>query len=122
MRIKSTLLALRDISVLYQYLYMDEKHTITFNNGITDLTLRMTDGLSVLCKNQRFPNLPESNWTEEFTPANCLSIIEILKEMPPEEFKNLHFENRWEEIKTITHTDVSLNRKIKYQGDMNNEH
>ena len=35
MRTKDTLLEMNDIAILYQYLYMDEKHNITFNNGLT---------------------------------------------------------------------------------------
>ena len=31
MRTKDTLLEMNDIAILYQYLYMDEKHNITFN-------------------------------------------------------------------------------------------
>lgn len=109
MRTKDTLLALDELSVLCQYLYMSENHSITFNNGITDLRIRMTETLSIKCKNLSFPDLPEMNWTENFTPANCLGIIGKLKEMPAEEYKE-SFENRWEEIKSITLHNLALNR------------
>lgn len=113
MRTKDTLLALNELSVLYQYLYMSEEHSITFNNGITDLEIHMTETLSVMCKNLRFPELPEMNWTENFTPANCMGIISRLKEMPAEEYKE-SFENRWEEVKTIALHTLALNRTKKY--------
>ena len=109
MRSRETLMAIESITLLYQYLYMDENHSITFNNGVTDLTIHMTDNLSVMCKNLRYPDLPESDWTENFTPYNCLNIIEILKTMPAEEYKE-PFENRWEEIKSITSFNLALNR------------
>lgn len=109
MRTKETLLAFEDISLLYQYLYMDEKHMVTFNNGVTDLTIRMTDNLSIMCKNLRYPESPEFNWTEYFTPESCINIIEILKTMPAEEYKE-SFVNRWEEIKSITSFNLALNR------------
>ena len=109
MRSRETLMAIESITLLYQYLYMDENHSITFNNGVTDLTIHMTDNLSVMCKNLRYPDLPESDWTENFTPHNCLNIIEILKTMPVEEYKE-PFENRWEEIKSITSFNLALNR------------
>ena len=109
MRTKDTLMAFEDIPLLYQYLYMNEEHSITFNNGITDLKIRMTDNLSVMCKNLRFPDLPELDWTENLTPNNCLGIIEYLKTIPAEEFKE-SFGNRWEEIKTVTLHNLALNR------------
>ena len=42
MRSRETLMAIESITLLYQYLYMDENHSITFNNGVTDLTIHMT--------------------------------------------------------------------------------
>lgn len=109
MRTKETLLAFEDITLLSQYLYMDEKHSVTFNNGVADLRIRMTDNLSVMCKNLRFTESSEFNWTEYFTPESCLNIIEILKTMPPEEYKK-PFNNRWEEIKSVTSFNLALNR------------
>lgn len=110
MRTKDTLFNIENIGLLLQYLYISPEHKITFNNGVTDLQLRMEDDLSVKCKNLRFPNVPESDWSSEITPANCISIIEILKESPSVEFPTA-FKNRWEEVKTITLTNMSLNKK-----------
>lgn len=114
MRLKETLFSLSEFTVLCQYLYMDEKHTVTFSNGVTDLSLRMNDDLSVICKNLRFPDVPEVIWNDEFYPANCLNIIALLKEMPPEEFKDGSFSSRWDEIKTITLANLGYNKKSRY--------
>lgn len=101
MRNSETMLDLKDVSILCQYLYADEKNTITFNNGLTDLKIRMTENCSVMCKNLKFPEIPETNWTETFNIPNILGIIDVLKSQKPEIYKN-QFENRWEEIKTLT--------------------
>ena len=89
-----------DISILLQYLYMDENNKITFNNGIADMQIRMTDKLGVLSKNLNFPDIPEQNYSEMMFPANLVGIIDVLKEQKPEEIKNC-FKNRWEEIKAV---------------------
>lgn len=108
MRTKDILLEIADITVFYQYLYMNEDHKITFNNGLTDLTLSMNENLCVICRNERFPDLPPMSYSENLSPNNILGIIDILKHMPAIEFKS-SFKNRWEEIKTITQTNLSLN-------------
>lgn len=110
MRSKETLLEFNDIAIFFQYLYIDEKNRITFDNGLTNLTLRMTDNLSIMCKNESFTDLPETDFSSELHPYNVLSIIDILKVQPPIEHPN-HFNNRWEEIKNITQINLSLNIK-----------
>ena len=89
---------------------MDEKHRITFNNGLTDLTIRMTDSFGVACKNEAFPDLPELDYTEMMYPRQVLGIIDILKRMPAAQYSDI-FSNRWQEIKEITMTQLSLNSK-----------
>ena len=93
MRTKDELFMLGEVSTLLQYLFMSEKHTITFNNGLTDLQIRM-----------------ESNFNEQMTTLYMLGVIQILQNTPPVEFKNA-FANRWEEIKQITLANLALNRK-----------
>ena len=110
MRTKNDLFLLGDLSILLQYLYMDENHTITFNNGITDLKIRMDEDFNILCRNMNFPDLPETYFSSEMIPANCLGVIQILKETPPEEYTN-SFNNRWDEIEKITKSNLALNRK-----------
>lgn len=50
MRTKDELFLLGDIGIMLQYLYMNENHRITFNNGITDLQIRMDENFNILCK------------------------------------------------------------------------
>lgn len=93
-----------------KYLYMDDNHRITFNNGVTDLQIRMDENFNILCRNLSFPDVPESYFSSELVPAYCLGVIQLLQNMPPEEHPK-HFKNRWEEIKDITMINLSLNRK-----------
>ena len=109
-RTKDELFMLGEISTFLQYLYMSERHTITFNNGLTDLQIRMDTNFNILCKNLQFPDIPESGFTEQMTVSYMLGVIQILQSTPPVEYKNA-FTNRWEEIKQITLTNLALNRK-----------
>lgn len=114
-RTKDELFILGEVSTLLQYLFMSEKHTITFNNGLTDLQIRMDENFNILCKNLQFPDIPESNFNEQMTTLYMIGVIQILQNTPPVEFKNA-FANRWEEIKQITLTNLALNRKqVKLQ-------
>lgn len=111
MRTKDVLFDFEKIPILFQYLYMSADNRITFNNGITDLRIRMTDGLEILCQNLSFPDVPETNFTSEISsPNQCLGIIEILENMPAEEYPQA-FKNRWQEISDLTRANLSLNRK-----------
>lgn len=108
MRTKDILFEITDVSIFYQYLYMNKDHRITFNNDLTDLTLSMDDNLYVMCKNERFPDIPPSDFSSTLTLSYILAVIDRLKDMPAIEFPS-SFKNRWEEIKTITQTNLSLN-------------
>lgn len=110
MRTKDELFMLGEVSVLLQYLFMSEKHTITFNNGLTDLKIRMDENFNIRCTNLSFPDIPESDFTEQMTPLYMLGVIQILQNTPPAEFKG-SFKNRWEEIRHITLANLALNRK-----------
>lgn len=108
MRTKDMLFELEDITLLYQYLYMNKNHKITFNNGLTDLTIRMTDDLYILCKNESFPDLPETAFSESMTIPYVLGIIDRLKEYPASEYR-MTFSNRWDELKTTTLANLAQN-------------
>lgn len=110
MKTKDELFLLGDIGIIFQYLYMNENHRITFNNGITDLQIRMDENFNIICKNLSFSNVPESYFSSQMVPAYCLSIIQTLQNMPSEEHPN-YFKSRWEEIKDITMINLELNRK-----------
>ena len=70
---------------------------------------RMDENFNILCQNLSFPDIPESDFTEQMTPLYMLGVIQILHNTPPVEFKD-SFKNRWEEIKKITLANLALNR------------
>ena len=109
MRTTETLFYMEEIPILYQYLYMDENHYITVDNGITKLEIRMRENCSFHAKNLRFPDLPDLEYTDMMTIPNTIGIIDQLKYSPAVEFPTC-FTNRWEEIKTITITNVTQNK------------
>lgn len=107
MRTKDDLIDIEEVSIFYQYLYLGM--TITFNNGLTNLTLTMDENFYTKCVNENFPDLPPSNFTDMLTLPYILGVIEILKESKATEFPDT-FANRWEEIRTITLAQVGLNK------------
>lgn len=109
MRTADTLFDMEDISILYQYLYMDENHFITVDNGVTKLEIRMTESCLFKAKNLKFPDVPELKYTDMMTIPNMLGIIDQLKHSSAVEFPTC-FHNRWEEVKTITLTNVTQNK------------
>jgi hypothetical protein len=109
MRTTDILFELEEIPILWQYLYMSEDHYITIDNGVTKLEIRMTENCYFHAKNLSFPNLPDMSYTDMMTIPNMLGIIDQLKHSTAVEFPTC-FANRWEEIKTITNTNVAQNK------------
>lgn len=109
MRTTDILFDMEEIPTLWQYLYMDENHFITIDNGVTKLEVRMTEHCVFKAKNLKLPDVPELNYTDMMTIPNMLGIIDQLKTVPAVEFPTC-FANRWEEIKTITGTNVAQNK------------
>ena len=70
----------------------------------------MNDDFEIRCRNLNFPDVPPMDWRSESHPSNLIGIIYELKKEPAKEFPE-RFKNRWEEIKTITLTNISLNFK-----------
>lgn len=113
MRTKDILLnSFDEVKVLYQYLYMSPDHKIRVNNGLCDLEISMTDSLGFRAVNLNFPDNLPLDYTETMTLAQTLGIIEYLKSQPAVEYVG-SFKSRWDEIKTITKTDVALNKSYK---------
>lgn len=110
MRTVDTLIELEEISVLYQYLYMNEDHFVTIDNGLAKLEIRMNEDCYFKAKNLNFPDLPDLNYTDMMVVPNLLGIVDQLKNNPPEEFKN-EFKSRWEELRAITLANVGLNKR-----------
>ena len=109
MRSVTTLLDMEEIPILWQYLYMNEEHFVTVDNGITKLEIRMRDNCTFHAKNLNFPDLPDLEYTDMMVIPNMLGIFAQLKEAPAVEFPN-EFSSRWEEIKTIALTNVCHNK------------
>ena len=108
MRTVNTLLDLEEIPILWQYLYMNEDHYVTIDNGVAKLEIRMRENCSFHAKNLNFPDLPDLEYTDMMIIPNMLGIIDQLKNIPPVEFKD--FKSRWDEIRTITLANVVQNR------------
>jgi hypothetical protein len=109
MRTVNTLIDLEDITILYQYLYMNEDHFITIDNGVAKLEIRMNENGYFHAKNLNFPDLPDLNYTDMMTIPNMFGIIDQLKNVEPVEFKN-EFKSRWEELRVVTLTNVGQNK------------
>lgn len=109
MRDVNTLFELEEIVILWQYLYMNEEHFITVDNGLAKLEIRMREDGSFHAKNLNFPDLPGLEYTDMIVIPNMLGIIDQLKTIPPIEFPK-EFKSRWEEIETITRTNIVHNR------------
>ena len=114
MRTNDVLFSLEEIPILWQYLYMSENHFITIDNGLAKLEIRMRENCTFHAKNLNFPDLPDLNYTDMMNIPNMLGIIDQLKTVPPVEYPDC-FKNRWEEVRSITLTNVSQN-KMKYKG------
>lgn len=113
MRDVNTLLDLDEIPILWQYLYMYEKHFINVDNGVTKLEIRMNENGYFYAKNLNFPDLPDLDYTDMMIIPNMLGIIDQLKNVSAVEFPKA-FKSRWEELKTITMANVVQNRmKLK---------
>ena len=108
MRTVDTLLAMEDIVILYQYLYMNENNFITIDNKVAKFEIRMTEKGLFTAKNLNFPDLPPLNYTDMMTINNMMGIISQLKEVPPIEFDR--FSSRWEELQAITLLNVCHNK------------
>jgi len=110
MRTRQTLVnGFEDIKTLFQYLYMDEEHSITVDNGITKLNLKLADNLETLQMNLSFPHLGYTH--RPMRIEEWLACVEQLKEQPSDCGYG-SFKNKWEEIQTITIMQVAVNKDI----------
>lgn len=100
---------LEDVKTLLQYLYMDEEHDITVSNGITKLSIKLTDNLDALQMNLSFDHLGYT--CREMRIEEWLACVEQLKKQPSD-YERGQFQNKWEEIKTITLMQVALNKGV----------
>lgn len=110
MRTREVLIkGLEDVKTLLQYLYMDEDHSITVSNGITQLNIKLNDNLEALQMNLSFSYLGYTH--RSICIEEWLACIEQLKEQPSDCGYG-SFKNKWEEIETITLMQVALNKGV----------
>lgn len=94
-----------DMKILMQYLYMSEDHSIVIHNSIgVPLEFSLREDLTCMCKNLNYPEIDARLY--DLTPDKLYDIVQVLKEEPAKESS---FENRWNEIKTVTLANVALN-------------
>ena len=94
MRIKTNLNKLDDLKILYEFLYIDENNSIIYNNGLTDLEIKMDENFNLKAKNLNTGI--EMFFNQQMDIPNTLEIIDILKETPAQ---ISDFKNKWEEIR-----------------------
>ena len=107
MKTKQELLEFENISTLFQYLYLSDEHKIIYNNGMTDLELRM-EGLDIIAKNLKYNT--DLDFNSMMSPSYLLALIDLLKETKSSED---YFENKWDEIEKTTKSNLGLNRNSK---------
>ena len=93
MRTKTDLNKLDDLKILYEFLYMNENNSIIYNNGLTDLEIKMDENFNLKAKNLNTGT--EMFFNQQMDVPNTLEIIDILKEASAQ---ISDFKNRWEEI------------------------
>lgn len=117
MRNKETLIHdFENIKILQQFLYMSSEHRITIKNAIgIELELRMDENLHYYCRNTKFPDSPETCWSDNMNNETFLAIIDQLQENKAEDFPEF-YESRWEEITVMCKMTIAANRGRKNAG------
>lgn len=82
MRDRETFKTVGEIAMLLQFLYAHEDNKVKFNNGVTDLEIRMDENLEIMCTDLSYPELGETVFSEAATPAYMVGIIDYLKNTP----------------------------------------
>lgn len=101
--------ALGEVSILMQYLYLDEGHAVDIVNGIgVPLRVSMGDDGTMYQQNMNFPDLPPLR--NNPSPAAWAAMAGQLKEQPAKDYPD-RFSSRWEEIVELTKTNLCLNRR-----------
>lgn len=114
MRKKDILLeALPDVLLLCQYLYLDGGHSVTVPGKVpgTKIRLRMGEDLRIetcqLIGGEWFSGAPLSMCDGNLI-AGLHGVMECLKQLPPEQYPDA-FDTRYDEVKMIAQSNVSLN-------------
>lgn len=107
MRTKTNLNKLDDLKILYEFLYIDENNSIIYNNGLTDLEIKMDENFNLKAKN--LSTGIEIFFNQQMDISSTLEIIDILKETSAQISE---FENRWEEIRFKVNASKSVDSKF----------
>lgn len=113
MRDIKILFGMEELKTLFQYLYLDESHTVEVKNSIgVPLQISMDDEGNLWLKNLNFPDVPKH--LEEMSISTLLAVISQLKDAPRKETAGWqtgeHIKTRWDEIEALTSANVALNR------------
>ncbi len=113
MRTKDKLISMEDVATLMQYLYMDEDNSITIKNIMNvPLKIQMDDNFLIMVTNLNYPDLAPMNQSD-ITMGAWINIIEWMKEQPHTgTYSGAKFTSYWDEVWTITRTQLSLNRNL----------
>lgn len=119
MREKEILQELEDVTLLNQFLYMNEDNFIEYNQDDgTTLEIRLNENLDYISNYSKscgaLSYLVPLRVTNSMNLSTLIGIIENLKKQEPI-LKNTRFQNRWEEIKDTTLANLSLNLLKKEQ-------
>lgn len=112
-----------DINILLKYLYLSEDHNVEYENSMgTVFSLRMEDDMELKRKIVKgFEGTVGLEFKgHDMTHEHLMAITEQLKETPAKDFPE-RFSNRFEEIKTITLSNLALNynrQKSLYNRDV----
>lgn len=107
MRTKTNLNKLDDLRILYEFLYVNENNSIIYNNGLTDLEIKMDENFNLKAKNLNTG--AEMFFNQQMDIPNTLEIIDILKETSAQ---ISDFKNRWEEIRFNVNASKALKPKF----------
>lgn len=105
---KHRLFAFEELKILLQYMFLGGE--ISVKNCINvPLTFRTdSETLEFCVRNENFPEFGFRPFTEKMTIPYLFDMIQFLKSQPAEKMDS--FSSRWEEIKTWTTIQTSLNR------------
>lgn len=109
MRTKDNLKLMEEITILNQFLYMDENNYIEFRNGDFIRVLKINDNLDYIASIKNSSLIP-LKVNSDMNIRVLGDIIEQLKEQKPF-MKDTNFKSRWEEIKEITKANLYMNFK-----------
>lgn len=113
MREKETLQGIKEVTILNQFLYMNEDNFIEYNQDDgTTLEIRIDENLDYISNYSKscgaLSHLVPLKVTNSMNLSTLIGIIKNIKKQKPK-MENTRFKNRWEEIESITLDNLALN-------------